>query len=157
MLGVSGTPVLDAVGKSGGLGDWPDDKLRFYLIVIWSLLYVALSGWLLMPSCFRSLLPCLSTIYSWPWGILYSSLKFSSVQFFCLFGVKLQPDRFTIKGNNPQNRTELPKTAFLQFKTGLNQLLTAYYNRLWSITIITCYNHLFIIFSCLLLTKCTNN
>src|SRR5712672_3539768 len=28
MLGVSGTPVLDAVGKSGDLGDWSDDKLR---------------------------------------------------------------------------------------------------------------------------------
>jgi len=34
MLRVSGMPVLDAVGKSGGLGDRPDDKLRFYLIVI---------------------------------------------------------------------------------------------------------------------------
>jgi len=34
---------------------------------------------------------------------MISSLKFSLVQFFCLFGVKLQLDRFTIKGNNLQN------------------------------------------------------
>jgi len=27
MLGVSGTPVLDAVGKSGDLGDRPGDKI----------------------------------------------------------------------------------------------------------------------------------
>src|SRR5882757_10972852 len=93
----------------------------------------------------------------WATHSVGSGLKFSSVRFFCLFGVKLRPDQFTIKGNNPQNQTELPKTTFLQFKTSLNQLLTAYYNKLWSITIITCYNHLFVIFSCLLLTKCTNN
>jgi len=28
MLGVSGTPVLDAVGKSGDLGDRPGDKIK---------------------------------------------------------------------------------------------------------------------------------
>jgi len=33
MLGVSGTPVLDAVGKLGDLGDRPSDKRTLHLLM----------------------------------------------------------------------------------------------------------------------------
>src|SRR5882672_9634963 len=35
MLGVSGTPVLDAVGKLGDLGDCPSDKIRTLICLDW--------------------------------------------------------------------------------------------------------------------------
>src|SRR5712671_7369742 len=35
MLGVSGTPVLDAMGKLGDLGDRPSDKIRTLICLDW--------------------------------------------------------------------------------------------------------------------------
>src|SRR5712671_1564634 len=35
MLGVSGTPVSDAVGKLGDLGDRPSDKIRTLICLDW--------------------------------------------------------------------------------------------------------------------------
>jgi len=56
MLGVSGTPVSDAVGKLRDLGDRPGDKDKnSNLFGLGFLQYVSFLGWLVMPSRFRSM------------------------------------------------------------------------------------------------------
>ena len=64
MLGVSGTPVSDAVGKLGDLGDRLGDKIKnSNLSGLGSRQYVSFYGWLVMPSRFRSMLSLLTVPY----------------------------------------------------------------------------------------------
>jgi len=64
MLGVSGTPVSDAMGKLRDLGDRPGDKIKtLNLSGLGSLQYVSFYGWLVMPSRFRSMLSLLTDPY----------------------------------------------------------------------------------------------
>ena len=64
MLGVSGTPVSDAVGKLGDLGDCLSDKVKnSNLFGLGPLQYVSFYGWLVMPSRFRSMCSLLTVPY----------------------------------------------------------------------------------------------